>query len=418
MLKQNLKSLKIGLVPKILIAMVLGIGMGLWLPAWFNQIIITGSTIYGTFMSFFIPLMILAFVTLGIADLSQGAGKLLGFTALLSYGSTLLAGAVTYFAAITLFPLFLTGNEMNGMENLEEGLLGSYITFSLPPVMDTLSAVVLAFMLGLSISALKGGRIGHALYDVLFEFSEIIQFVLKKVIIPFLPLYICGTMINLTVSGEVFVVVGVLWEVFIIVVLLQILDLLLLFSIAGTISHKNPLALMKNQIPGYTTAIGTQSSAATIPVNLECAEKNGVSEEIRNFTIPLCANIHMSGSMITVTACCMAVLLMNQMDHSFGLMMGFIMTLGFAMVAAPGAPGGAIMTALPFLSIIGIAIDSPLASLLIAIYISQDSFATACNVSGDNAISLMVQKFYDRMVQKKPAAVAAVAVEEEVPIEA
>lgn len=158
---------------------------------------------------------------------------------------------------------------------------------------------------------------------------------------------------------------------------------------------------MKNQIPGYTTAIGTQSSAATIPVNLECAEKNGVSEEIRNFTIPLCANIHMAGSMITVTACCMAVLLMNQMDHSFGLMMGFIMTLGFAMVAAPGAPGGAIMMALPFLAIIGIAIDSPLASLVIAIYISQDSFATACNVSGDNAISLIVQKFYDRMTQTK-----------------
>lgn len=238
MLNEKLRTLKIGLVPRILIAMVLGIAMGLWLPAWFNQIIITGSTIYGTFMSFFIPLMILAFVTLGIADLSQGAGKLLGFTALLSYGSTLLAGAVTYFAAIILFPLFLTGNEMNGMVNLEEGLLDSYITFTLPPVMDTLSAVVLAFMLGLSFSVLKGGRIGHALYDVIFEFSEIIQFVLKKVIIPFLPLYICGTMINLTVSGEVFVVVGVLWEVFIIVVLLQFLDLLLLFSIAGTISHK------------------------------------------------------------------------------------------------------------------------------------------------------------------------------------
>lgn len=412
MFNEKLRTLKIGLVPRILIAMALGIAMGLWLPAWFNQIIITGSTIYGTFMSFFIPLMILAFVTLGIADLSQGAGKLLGFTALLSYGSTLLAGAVTYFAAITLFPLFLTGNEMSGMANLEESLLNSYITFTLPPVMDTLSAVVLAFMLGLSISALKGGRIGHALYDVLFEFSEIIQFVLKKVIIPFLPLYICGTMINLTVSGEVFVVVGVLWEVFIIVVLLQFLDLLLLFSIAGTISHKNPLALMKNQIPGYTTAIGTQSSAATIPVNLECAEKNGVSEEIRNFTIPLCANIHMAGSMITVTACCMAVLLMNQMDHGLGLMLGFIMTLGFAMVAAPGAPGGAIMTALPFLSIIGIAIDSPLASLMIAIYISQDSFATACNVSGDNAISLIVQKFYDRMTQKKTVIVEG----EEVPV--
>ncbi len=413
MFNEKLRTLKIGLVPRILIAMGLGIAMGLWLPAWFNQIIITGSTIYGTFMSFFIPLMILAFVTLGIADLSQGAGKLLGFTALLSYGSTLLAGAVTYFAAITLFPLFLTGNEMSGMANLEESLLNSYITFTLPPVMDTLSAVVLAFMLGLSISALKGGRIGPALYDVLFEFSEIIQFVLKKVIIPFLPLYICGTMINLTVSGEVFVVVGVLWEVFIIVVLLQFLDLLLLFSIAGTISHKNPLALMKNQIPGYTTAIGTQSSAATIPVNLECAERNGVSEEIRNFTIPLCANIHMSGSMITVTACCMAVLLMNQMDHGFGLMLGFIMTLGFAMVAAPGAPGGAIMTALPFLSIIGIAIDSPLASMMIAIYISQDSFATACNVSGDNAVSLMVQKFYDRMTQKKTTIVEG----EEVPVQ-
>jgi Na+/H+-dicarboxylate symporter len=156
---------------------------------------------------------------------------------------------------------------------------------------------------------------------------------------------------------------------------------------------------MKNQVPAYLSAIGTQSSAATIPVNLQCAEKNGISKEIRNFLIPLCATIHMPGSMITITSCVTAVLLMYGMPLSFTMMASLIMALSIAITASPGAPGGSIMAALPFLTIVGIAPDGPIASLLIALYITQDSFGTACNVSVDNAVSPIIDKIYLKYIK-------------------
>ncbi len=158
---------------------------------------------------------------------------------------------------------------------------------------------------------------------------------------------------------------------------------------------------VKNQVPGYLTAIGTQSSAATIPVNVGCAEKNGVSKQIREFVVPLCATIHLSGSMISITGFTTAVLMMNGMPHGIGVLFPYIAMLGIAMVAAPGAPGGAIMSALPFLPMVGIPSDGGLASLMIALYLTQDSFGTACNVSGDNAIAVVVDKINDGMSKKE-----------------
>jgi Na+/H+-dicarboxylate symporter len=213
----------------------------------------------------------------------------------------------------------------------------------------------------------------------------------------------------MTVSGQTFVILNILWKVFLTVIILHLICILVLYLIAGSISRKNPFVLIKNQIPGYLSAIGTQSSAATIPVNLKCAEADGVSAEIRNFVIPLCANIHMAGSMITITCCVTAVLLMNQMPANLGIIVPFIMTLGIAMVASPGAPGGSIMTALPFLPIVGIPSEGAIAGLLIALYITQDSFGTACNVSGDNAISVIVETIYQKYINKNGAAGAASA---------
>ena len=159
--------------------------------------------------------------------------------------------------------------------------------------------------------------------------------------------------------------------------------------------------MLKNQIPGYLTAVGTQSSAATIPVNVECAKNNGVSKEIREFCVPLCATIHLSGSIVSVTSFAVAVLMMNNMDFGLSVMMPFILMLGIAMVAAPGAPGGAIMSALPFLPMIGIPSDGGLASLMIALYLTQDSFGTAANVSGDNAIAVVIDYINDKMNKKE-----------------
>ena len=221
-----------------------------------------------------------------------------------------------------------------------------------------------------------------------------------------LPLYICGTFTDMTISGKTFAILSILWKVFLVVIIMHLICITIQFLIAGTVSKKNPFTLIKNQIPGYTTALGTQSSAATIPVNLECAKNDGVCEQIRNFVVPLCANIHMAGSMITITACATAVCLMNQLPISLGTVVPFIMTLGVAMVASPGAPGGSIMTALPFLYMVFGAEagdpDGAICAIMVALYITQDSFGTACNVSGDNAIGVIVDTIYKKFIVKTP----------------
>ena len=402
------KALKIGLIPKLIIAIILGILFGSFLPEWFNRVIVTCSSIFSTFLSFIIPLMIVAYVTMGIANLRSGAGKLLLITVILAYFSTLVAGSASYLVSSTLFPSFMSAGALDQIAATADVSLESYFALSIPPILDTLSAVTLAFVLGLCLSSMRGKTIGDTLYNTMSDFSAIIDKVLHSVIIPLLPLYICGTFTNMTYSGKTFAILGILWKVFLVVIAMHLIYIVLQFLVAGLVSKKNPFVLVRNQIPGYATAIGTQSSAATIPVNLECAEKDGIREEIRNFVVPLCANIHMAGSMITITACATAVCLMYQLPISLATVVPFIMTLGIAMVASPGAPGGSIMTALPFLYMVFGAeagdVNGPICAIMVALYITQDSFGTACNVSGDNAIGVMVNTIYEKFIMKNTAA--------------
>lgn len=393
------QKIKIGLVPKLIIGIILGILIGMYLPEWVGRLIVTASSLFSMFLKFVIPMMILAFVTMGIADLTQGAGKLLGITAAISYASTLIAGSVSFFVANSLFMSFMDPEALERIAKTAGISVVPYLSLSVTPVLDTLAAVLLAFILGLCMSTMRGKEIGNTLYDFMKDFSAIINKVLHTIIVPFLPLYICGTFIDMTRSGKTFAILGILWKVFIIVIIMHLLYLVFAFFIAGGISKKKPLMLLKNQIPGYTTAVGTQSSAATIPVNLECAKADGISEEIRNFVVPLCANIHMAGSMITITACATAVCMMNGLPISINTVVPFIATLGIAMVASPGAPGGSIMTALPFLYMVGLGTEE-LQAIMIALYITQDSFGTACNVSGDNAIGLIVDAIYKKWIKE------------------
>lgn len=400
-----MKKHEIGLVPKLIIAIVIGILIGQFLPESVCRFVVTLSGIFGSFLKFVIPLMILAYVTMGIADLSQGAGKLLLITVLIAYGSTIVAGSGSYLVSSTLFPSFISADALAQIEATAGNSVDSFFSIALPPVIDTLSAVVLAFILGLCMSAMRGKEIGDTLYNSFKDFSNIIDKVLHKAIIPLLPLFICGTFVDMTKSGRTFVILGILWKVFVVVIIMHLIIITIQFTVAGAVSKKNPFVLIKNQIPAYTTAIGTQSSAATIPVNLECAKNDGVSEEIRNFVVPLCANIHMAGSMITIVACATAVCLMNGIPIGLHTVVPFVMTLGIAMVASPGAPGGSIMTALPFLYMIfGKELgntDGPICALMVALYITQDSFGTACNVSGDNAIDVVVETIYQKFILKK-----------------
>lgn len=358
------KKFKLGLLPKLLIAIVLGIIIGQFFPVWFCRVVVTASSIFSSFLKFIIPLMIVAYVTMGIADLKSGAGKLLLITVALAYGSTLIAGSASYLVSASLFPSFMSEGALEQIAATADNSLVSYISISIPPLLDTLSAVVLAFVLGLCLSTLR---------------------------------------------GKTYAILGILWKVFLVVIIMHLVCIFLQFCVAGAVSHKSPFKMIRNQIPGYTTALGTQSSAATIPVNLQCAAADGVSEQIRNFVVPLCANIHMAGSMITITACATAVCLMNQLPISLATVVPFIMTLGVAMVASPGAPGGSIMTALPFLYMIFGAEagdpNGPICAIMVALYITQDSFGTACNVSGDNAIGVIVETIYQKFINKSSASV-------------
>ncbi|WP_434798986.1 dicarboxylate/amino acid:cation symporter [Terrisporobacter vanillatitrophus] len=391
---------KIGLVPKLILGIIVGILLGSYAPGALVRVLVTASTLFSAFLKFVIPFIIIGFVTAGIADLATGAGKLLGITTGIAYGSTIIAGTAAFLVASTIFPAFIDSRVASQIGNPEAGMLSPFFTIPLLPMVDVTAAIVFAFTVGLGISALRNNGRGETLHKVFQEFQEIITKTLSTVIIPLLPIYIAGTFANITYAGQVWSILGIFWKVFLIVIPMHLIYLVIQFTVAGAISGKNPFKMLKNQIPAYLTAIGTQSSAATIPVNVECAKNNGISKEIREFCVPLCATIHLSGSIISVTSFAVGVLMMNNMDFGFGVMLPFILMLGIAMVAAPGAPGGAIMSALPFLPMIGIPSDGGLASLMIALYLTQDSFGTAANVSGDNAIAAIVDHINNKMNKK------------------
>ena len=389
---------KIGLIPRMICGIILGILIGSYLPESIVRIFVTFSSIFGNFLNFIIPLMILAFVTKGIADLGEGAGKLLGITVALAYASTLIGGSASYFMAKTIFPSFIDASQVEAIQAADEIKLDPYFSVEIAPFFTVTSGIIFAFMLGISISWLRKKGSGQYLYGAVDEFNKIITQVLSVAIVPILPFFIMGNFAKMSYTGSVFAVLSIFWKIFICIIALHLIYITILFVAAGSYAGKNPFAMIKNQIRGYMTAVGTQSSAATIPVNLQCAEANGVSKSIRDFVIPLGATVHMPGSMITITSCVFTILTMYNMEHSYGLMIQLIAILGIAMVAAPGAPGGAIMSALPFLPIVGISPESAMASLAISLYLTQDSFGTAANISGDTALAVAVDKFYHKKI--------------------
>ena len=383
-----MKKLKISLLAKVVIAIVAGIALGQFFPAWATRIFVTFNSLFGEFLSFAIPLIIIGLVTPAIGDLGKGAGKLLAITALIAYGSTIFSGFLTYFSGMAVFPRILpTDTALATVGNPSDFMLQPYFTVAMPPLMDVMTALLLSFTVGLGLSYIKG----TALKEMAADFRDIVTLLIEAVIIPLLPLHIFGIFLNMTVSGQVANIIAMFLKVIVVIFVLHILLLLIQFVIAGAIAGKNPFRLLRNMLPAYATALGTQSSAATIPVTLAQTVKNGVRENIAIFTVPLCATIHLAGSMMKITACAMAIMIMTNGMPSFGHMAGFMMMLGITMVAAPGVPGGAIMAALGVLqSMLGF--DETLQALMIALYIAMDSFGTACNVTGDGAIAVVVDK--------------------------
>ena len=383
-----MKRLKVSLLTKVIIAIAAGVLFGQFMPAGIARIFVTFNSLFGNFLSFAIPLIILGLVTPAIGELGKGAGKLLAITALIAYGSTIFSGFFTYFSSSAIFPHILPVNaELTAMENPEEFMLQPYFVVAMPPLMEVMTALLLSFTVGLGLSYIDGS----ALRDAFKDFKNIITMLIETVIIPLLPIHIFGIFLNMTASGQVMSVISMFLKVILVIFILHVLLLLIQFTIAGGVSGKNPFRLLKNMLPAYATALGTQSSAATIPVTLAQTLKNGVRENIAIFTVPLCATIHLSGSTMKITACAMAIMYMSGEPVTFSALAGFILMLGVTMVAAPGVPGGAIMAALGLLqSMLGF--NETLQALMIALYIAMDSFGTACNVTGDGAIAVVVDK--------------------------
>lgn len=377
---------KFGLLPRIITAIILGVALGNVFPEALIRVFVTFNAIFSQYLGFLIPLIIVGLVTPAIAGIGKAAGKMLLATVAIAYVDTVVCGLLAYGTGSALFPSMTEGMTMAVAGGAEQGLK-SYFTINIPPVVDVMSALVLAFILGLGIAygnseVLKKGA---------DELMEITGKVIGKSIIPLLPFYIFGIFLNMTANGEAYSILGVFAKIIVVIFVLHIVILLYQFAVAGAVAYRNPIKLLWRMMPAYFTALGTSSSAATIPVTLRQTERNGVSAEVAGFTVPLCATIHMSGSVMKITACALTICIMKGMPHDPMLFLGFIMLLSVMMVAAPGVPGGSIMAALaPLASVLGFGEQDQ--ALMIALYIAMDSFGTACNVTGDGAIALVVDK--------------------------
>lgn len=384
-----MNKLKNNLLIQVIIAIILGIVIGNFIPESIGRIFLTFNDLFSELLNFLIPLIIVGLIVPSIGRLGQTAGKLLLTTVLIAYGSTIFAGMLGYTSAMTIFPSLLENQtgQISLAENAKE--LKPYFTIEFPPFFDVMPALVFSFLFGIGLSKLKNSTFEKFADD----FESIITFLIQAVIIPLLPLFIFGIFLNMTYSGQVMVILNVFLKIIGVIFILHVVLLLIQFIIAGTIAKKNPITLLKNMLPAYFTALGTQSSAATIPVTLAQTKKNGVDEEIANFSVPLCATIHLSGSMIKIVMCCLALMLIQGMPIDFMQFLGFILMLGVAMVAAPGVPGGAIMAAIGIIaSMLGFSPENQ--ALMIALYIAMDSFGTAGNVTGDGAIAVVLNRFF------------------------
>lgn len=395
-------SFQSALLVKIIIAIIVGIILGVLLKYLSGSAVDNGTdygeivarifqtfqVFFGSLLKFIIPLIVIGLVAPGIGHLGKDAGKLMFITIALAFGFTIFAGYSTYGVTALLYPHMLEGANISIHADLEKSV-APYFNIPMPPVMDITSALILSFVLGFGLAVTKTSK----MMDVIDDLRIIINKIISSFIIPLLPIYILSIFLNITYMGEVSRIIIIFIKIIFLIFVLTVILLLIFFSIAGLVAKKNPLILLKRMLPAYLTALGTSSSAATIPVTLESTLENGVRPSIAGFVVPLCATINLSGSMLKIVACSMALVYTMNMDISFGQYSAFIFALAIATVAAPGVPGGAIVTAQA--AIVGVlGFSQELYGIMFALYIVMDSFGTATNVTGDGAIATIVDKVY------------------------
>lgn len=392
-----MKKIKFGLLPRILVAMFLGVLAGLCFPMWAARIFATFNSLFSQFLGFIIPLLIVGFVAPAITDIGKRAGKMLLFTVFLAYTATVCAGLFSYLTGALCFPSLIKPMEYIADKSAAVTAL-PYFTVEITPLMTVMSALVLAFTLGLCVAAMDGKGV---LRQGLGEFRNVIDMVIRNLIIPLLPLYIFGIFMDMTVSGQVVSIVLTFLKIIAVIFVMHIVVLVVQYCVAALFSRKNPFRSLVTMLPAYFTALGTQSSAATIPVTMRQAVKMGVDPDVAGFTVPLCATIHMSGSTLKIVACALALMMTWGRPYDLGTFAYFIAMLGITIVAAPGVPGGSIMASLGLLSgVLGFSEADN--ALMIALYIAMDSFGTACNVTGDGALSQIVDRFFGHRPHPAP----------------
>lgn len=370
----------------VVLAIILGALLGQILPTWAIVPFATFNDIFGKFLSFVVPLIITGLVTPAIFDLGKSGGKWLLVTVVIAYSSTMVAGFGTWGIASLLYPSLLSGQQVPDLatpENAVASLMDP--SFTIDPVFGVMTALVLAFVLGLGMTAARAEK----LMNIFREFRELIMIVITKAIVPLLPLHVFGIFLNMSKSGQFVDVIVVMAKVIVFAFILTVVMLLLQYTLAGILAKRNPLSALWGMSDAYFTALGTASSAATIPVTLRCARNNGVQPAIADFVVPLCATIHLAGSTIKITAFALALQYMMGITPDPAKMTAFIFMLGIIMVAAPGVPGGAITAAQGVLQGI-LAFTDPMYGIMVAMYVAVDSFGTATNVTGDGAIAIIV----------------------------
>ena len=378
---------RFGLLPRILVAIVLAIGLGLVMPESIARVFTTFNGIFSGFLGFLIPLIIVGLVTPAIAELGRGAGKMLAATTGIAYLSTVLCGLFALGISLVLLPRMLDGASIGTLENPEDSAIAAYFDIEIPPVFDVMTALVLSFCLGIGLTLVKKG----ALQESFEQLRTIIVRIIEAIIVPLLPLYIFGMFLGLTMNGQIWTVIGTFLAVILLVFAMTVVVLLAQYGVAGLAMGKNPLRMLGRMLPAYMTALGTSSSAATIPVTTECTKRNGIPDAIADFVVPLCATIHLAGSTLKITTFAVAIMIVTGMPLNLGALVGFVFMLGVVMIAAPGVPGGAIMAAAGVLSSL-LGFGEAAVGLMIAAYIAIDSFGTATNVTGDGAIAAVMSR--------------------------
>lgn len=388
---------KIPLVIRVLIAIVLGIVFGLFLPEPAVRIFTTFNGIFSNLLGFIIPLLIVGLIVPAIAELGKGAGKLLVATTAVACASTFIAGFFSWGVSMAIFPTMLAGSDVTSLADPEQGLATPFFEIEIPPMFAIMTALTFAFVFGIALTALNL----PTLQSVFVDFRKVIVLFIEKVIVPLLPVFIFGIFLNMTFAGQVWAILSAFLGVTLVVIGMTLVFIVAWFLIGGAIGGHNPFTLLKNMLPAYATALGTSSSAATIPVTLRCAIKAGISEPIASFVIPLCATIHLAGSTIKITGFSLAVMILFGIEINPLVFVGFIFMLGITMVAAPGVPGGAIYAASGLLATM-LGFSDAQVGLMIATYIAIDSVGTATNVTCDGGIAAIMDRFAKGRDAKEP----------------